>query len=63
MKKQRENATKLAQAIATLRKLGLTVTDETKKDGSIGIAGVHDQFKNSEITGVISTERLPAKKH
>jgi hypothetical protein len=61
MKKQNESVTKLGKAIATLRKFGLTVTDETKKGGSIGIAGVRDHFKNGEVTGVIPIERLPAK--
>ena len=60
--RKNESVTKLAQAIAALRKSGLTVADETKKGGSIGIAGVHDHFKNEEVTGVIPTERLPAKK-
>jgi hypothetical protein len=46
MNKQRKNATKLAQAIASLRKSGLSVTDETKKGGSIGITGVRDQRKH-----------------
>ena len=59
--RKNESVTKLAQAIARLRKSGLTVTDETKKGGSIGIAGVRDHFKNGEVTGVIPTERLPAK--
>jgi hypothetical protein len=61
MKKQRKNATKLAQAIASLRKSGLTVTDETKKGGSIGISGVRDHSKNGEVMGAITTESLPAK--
>jgi hypothetical protein len=49
MKKENENATKLAKGVATLRKSGLTVTDETKKGGSIGITGVHDHFKNGKV--------------
>jgi hypothetical protein len=57
MKKQCKNATKLAQAIARLRKLGLTVIDETKKGGSIGIAGVRDQSKKGGITGTIAKKR------
>jgi hypothetical protein len=43
VKKENESATKMAKAIATLRKSGLKVTDETQKGGSIGITGVHDR--------------------
>lgn len=41
--KNNESVTKLAQAIAELRKSGLTVTDETLNGGSMGIAGVRDR--------------------
>jgi hypothetical protein len=43
VKKENESAKKMAKAIATLRKSGLKVTDETQKGGSIGITGVHDR--------------------
>jgi hypothetical protein len=43
VKKEDESATKMAKAIATMRKSGLKVTDETQKGGSIGITGVHDR--------------------
>ena len=56
-----ESVTKLSQAIARLRKAGLTVTDETQNGGSIGISGVHDRTGKGELTGTISSEKLPAK--
>ena len=61
MKKENEKSTKLAKAVATLRKSGLTVTDETKKGGSIGISGVRDGTEKDELTGTIGSEKLPAK--
>jgi hypothetical protein len=60
--KNNESVTKLAQAIARLRKFGLTVTDETPKGGSIGIAGVRDRSKEGEVAEPVEGERLPAEK-
>jgi hypothetical protein len=60
--KNNESVTKLAQAIAKLRKSGLMVTDETARGGSIGITGVRDRSKDGEVVEPIEEERLPAEK-
>jgi phage terminase Nu1 subunit (DNA packaging protein) len=49
VKKENESATKMAEAIATMRESGLNVTDETQKGGSIGITGVHRREECTEL--------------